>query len=55
MKSIDLTPSWQAVMPALIAALQGGTPAGKKLAIQELLLLAKKLDMQNAINEGIKK
>lgn len=48
MGTIDLTPTWTAVMPALCCTLENGTPEGKKLAREELMDLAKKVDEMNA-------
>lgn len=44
---VDLTPTWKAAMPILIAALQDGTPTGKRLAREELMDLADRLDRLN--------
>jgi hypothetical protein len=44
---IDLTPTWKAAMPIIIAALQDGTPEGKRLAREELMDLADRLDRMN--------
>lgn len=48
MKTIDLTPSWAGLMPALIAALQCGGPEGQAIAREELGRLAASVDAQNA-------
>jgi hypothetical protein len=42
--TIDLTPTWQGVLPILIAALEDGTKEGKKLAREELRRMAKAAD-----------
>lgn len=47
LRSIDLTPTWKACMPILITALQDGTPTGKRLAREELMELADRLDSLN--------
>lgn len=44
---IDLTPTWQGVLPLLIAALEDGTPVGKEMAQAELLRMAKAADAAN--------
>lgn len=45
---IDMTPTWAAIMPALIAALQNGTPDGQEIAASELKRLAASVDKANA-------
>lgn len=50
-KTIDLTPTWTAVMPAIIAVLEDGTADGKQLARAELLRLAAEVDKANATQE----
>jgi len=42
--TIDLTPTWQGVLPILIGALEDGTNEGKKLAREELRRMAKAAD-----------
>lgn len=46
-QTIDMTPTWAAIMPALVAALQHGTPEGQRLAAAELESLAAKVDSAN--------
>jgi hypothetical protein len=46
--TIDLTPTWAAVLPILIAALEDGTDEGRKLAKLELASMAKAADLYNA-------
>ena len=48
MDSINLTPTWSAIMPALLNVLENGTDKGKREARAELLDLAKKVDEANA-------
>jgi hypothetical protein len=45
---IDLTPTWKGVLPIIIAALEDGTPEGKRLAKLELAQMAKAADLYNA-------
>lgn len=47
-QTIDVTPTWAALMPALIAAVRDGTPEGQSIAIEELNKLAEAVDAQNA-------
>lgn len=48
MQTIDMTPTWAALMPAFIAALQCGTPEGQAMAREELGRLAAAVDASNA-------
>lgn len=45
---IDMTPTWAGIMPALVAALQDGTPDGRRIARAELARLAEEVDSANA-------
>ncbi|NIO82542.1 MAG: hypothetical protein GTN53_18290 [Candidatus Aminicenantes bacterium] len=47
MKTINLTPTWEGIMPGLIEVLQNGTEEGKELAKAELMDLARKVDEIN--------
>ncbi len=38
--TIDMTPTWRAVLPIMIAAIQDGTFEGKKIAREELERMA---------------
>ena len=49
---INITPTWESLMPALIAALQNGTHEGQQIAQEELTRLARAVDAQNARNKG---
>jgi hypothetical protein len=51
-KTVDCTPTWKGIMPAIIAVLEDGTPEGKRLAKEELMDLAAKVD---AANKGVRK
>ncbi len=51
-KTIDITPTWVAIVPILIAALTDGTPEGQRIAKEELLRMAKAADAYNAKQEG---
>ena len=50
--SIDITPTWLALMPAIIAVLQDGTPIGRQIATAQLIGLAKFADDYNAKAKG---
>jgi hypothetical protein len=45
---IEATPTWEGVMPILFAALESGTDEGKRIAREELMKLARKVDSINA-------
>ena len=42
--TVDITPTWTSIMPAIIAVLEDGTEEGKKMAREELMELAKNAD-----------
>lgn len=46
--TIDLTPTWQGVLPILLAALENGTDEGNKIAREELRRMAEAADRFNA-------
>jgi hypothetical protein len=46
-KTINLTPTWTAIMPGIIRVLEQGTNKGKELARAELMDLARKVDKIN--------
>jgi len=46
--TIDLTPTWSAVLPILILALTNGTDEGRKMATEELKNMAKAADAYNS-------
>jgi hypothetical protein len=50
-QTIDLTPTWTGIAPALVAVLQDGTPEGQKQAKIELKRMAQTADL---FNEAIK-
>jgi hypothetical protein len=52
LKTIDCTPTWVGLMPALLAVLEDGTEKGKKLAREELMDLARKIDAINVKTGG---
>jgi hypothetical protein len=51
-RTIDLTPTWAGLMPALFACLQNGTPEGQELARAELMRLADSVDANNAARKA---
>lgn len=48
MTHIDVTPTWAALLPALLAVLKDGTPEGQAMAREELFRLAVAVDAANA-------
>lgn len=46
-KTLDLTPTWTAVLPLLLEALEKGTEEGKDIARDELKNMAKAADQWN--------
>ena len=44
-KFFDLTPTWSAAVPVLVAALQNGTSTGKEMAMEELKRMARYADL----------
>lgn len=51
-RTVDVTPSWSAMMPALISMLIDGTPEAKNIAIEELARLARLMDQVIAQNKA---
>ncbi len=49
--TINVTPTWVGIMPALIMALQRGTEEGKRVAADELMRLAREVDAANGKEE----
>lgn len=47
MKTINLTPTWEAVMPIIFEVLENGNDEGKREIREELLRLAKEMDKLN--------
>lgn len=47
--TIDLAPSWQGILPALLAGLELGSDEGKRLAMQQLEKMAQAADAYNAL------
>ena len=45
MKTIDITPTWEAVLPLLLAAFEDGTPEGRRMAREELRRMASIADL----------
>lgn len=48
METVNVTPTWRAIMPLLLAAIQDGTPVGRRAATEELYRLASLVDEMNA-------
>lgn len=45
MKTIDVTPTWSGIIRVLIAALEDGSDAGKQVAREEVIRLARQYDI----------
>lgn len=39
-ETVDLTPTWAGMLPALLAAYRDGTPKGQRIAYEELTRMA---------------
>jgi len=48
---IDMTPTWEGILPILIAGIENGTFESRKTAIEELMRMAKLADAYNAGSE----
>lgn len=48
-KTIDLTPTWSAILPAFLAVLENGTEKGKEAAREELKRMAQAADQFNEL------
>lgn len=51
--TIDLTPTWSGILPALLAVIENGTPEGQKIAREELQRMATLADMYVVQNKLI--
>lgn len=51
-RTVDVTPSWSAIMPALISMLTDGTREAKAIAADELSRLARLMDQVVAQNKA---
>lgn len=48
-KTIDITPSWEGILPLLVHVAEHGTTAeGRNAAMDELMRLARTVDQMNA-------
>lgn len=47
-ETIDMPPTWQGVLPILLASLEDGTHKGKEIARKEFANMAKAADKWNA-------
>jgi len=44
MKTIDVTPTWEQILPVLLMTIENGTGRGRKVAIEELTRMAQIAD-----------
>lgn len=51
-RTIDCTPTWRAILPMLRAAVENGTPEGRRIAWEELARMADAADLWNASNKA---
>jgi len=49
--TIDMTPTWRAILPIILIGLENGNEDGRKIAMQELYRLA---DIADAYNASVK-
>jgi len=47
--TVDITPTWAGILPALIAVIRDGTPEGQRAAVTELQRMAQAADRLNAL------
>ena len=47
METINITPTWAGILPALIAVIRDGTPEGQRMAAEELQRMAQAADKWN--------
>ena len=47
--TIDITPTWAGILPALIFVIRDGTPEGQRAAMTELQRMAQAADRLNAL------
>jgi hypothetical protein len=47
-EEFDLTPTWLGLLPGLLTAYEGGKPATRRLAYEELQRMARAADMADA-------
>lgn len=52
-RTIDMTPTWAAILPALLAAVTDGTPTGQAIARKELARMASIADSYVALVKGL--
>ena len=45
MKTINITPTWEAILPALLAVIENGNFEGRKVALEELTRMAQLADL----------
>lgn len=44
MKTIDVTPTWEGLVPAFLALIENGTPEGRAMAVKEITRMAQIAD-----------
>jgi hypothetical protein len=54
MNTINLTPTWEGLVPAFIALIENGTPEGRAMAIKEITRMAQIADQAVAASNADK-
>lgn len=50
-RTLDLTPTWESLLPIFFDQIENGNEAQKKIAKEELTRLARAMDMNNAVKK----
>ena len=51
-ETINCTPTWESLLPAIIHLIESGGPSAKKIAIEELQKMAQAADLYNESVKG---
>lgn len=54
METIEITPTWSAVLPILLAAIENGTDHGRRMAREELARMAQAADKYNEVRHVLR-
>jgi hypothetical protein len=55
MQTIDITPTWEGILPALLAVIENGNFEGKKIALEEITRMAQLADLYVEHNAEIER
>jgi tryptophanase len=50
-RTIDVTPTWESILPILLMTIENGTSRGRKVAIEELTRMAQIADKYVALSK----